>query len=552
MHEFGITQYKSSPYYPESQGALERFHQTRKNMIRSYCFDTEKDWDEGIYLLMFAVRESVQESLGFSPFELVFGHTVRRPLKLLKEKFLSNDDRSLNLLQYVSDFKDQLSIACESARTNLKSAQRKTKRWYDENAKERKSVPWDRVLALLPIPGKPLQTRYDGPYTVDKKISDVNYIVNTPGTRKQKQLCHVYMLKQYIDRDSSYLTPISVVSSVPQEQSEINSEDMNLIKSDPASSKLQKSDILKDLDQKLSHLDPVQRKELKQLIHKYQHLFPDIPTRTDKIYHDVNVEDSQPVKQHPYRMNPTKQKYLKEDIRYLLDNDFIEPSQSEWSSPCILVPEPDGSYRMCTDYRKVNNLSKIDTFPIPRMDNCFDKIGNTKSITKFDLWQIPLTERAKQISAFIIPDGLYHHKVMPFWMKNFPATFQRLINTIIARIEHCEAYVDDAIICNDEWNHHLGTVKAFFDKLREAKLTINLAKSEFCHATLTFLRHVVGHGQVKPIEAKVEAISDFPVPTCQRQLMRFLGMAGYYRKFCNDFSVIAEPLTNLLGKRMRF
>ena len=134
------------------------------------------------------------------------------------------------------------------------------------------------------------------------------------------------MIKQYIDRDSSSVTPISVVSSVPQEQSEMNSEDMNLIKSDPASSKLQNSDILKDLDQKLSHLDPVQRKELKQLIHQYEHLFPDIPTRTDKIYHDVYVEDSQPVKQHPYRMNPTKQKYLKEEIQYLLDNDFIEPS----------------------------------------------------------------------------------------------------------------------------------------------------------------------------------------------------------------------------------
>ena len=107
MHELGIKQYKSLAYHPESQGALERFHQTLKNMIRSYCFDTEKDWDEGIQLLLFAVRESVQESLGFSPFELVFGHTVRGPLKLLKEKFLSDDDSSLNLLQYVSDFKNR-------------------------------------------------------------------------------------------------------------------------------------------------------------------------------------------------------------------------------------------------------------------------------------------------------------------------------------------------------------------------------------------------------------------------------------------------------------
>ena len=122
MHELGIKQYRSSAYHPESQGALERFQQTLKNMIRSYCFDTEKDWDEGIHLLLFAVRESVQESFGFSPFELVFGHTVRGPLKLLKEKFLSQENTPLNLLQYVSDFRSKLLTAREAAKSNLKSA----------------------------------------------------------------------------------------------------------------------------------------------------------------------------------------------------------------------------------------------------------------------------------------------------------------------------------------------------------------------------------------------------------------------------------------------
>ena len=130
MHELGIKQYKSLAYHPDSQSALERFHQTLKNMIRSYCFDTEKDWDEGIHLLLFSVRKSVQESLGFSPFELVFGHTVRGPLKLPKETFLSEDDSSLNLLQYVSDFKNRLSKVCEAARSNLKSAQSKMKLFH--------------------------------------------------------------------------------------------------------------------------------------------------------------------------------------------------------------------------------------------------------------------------------------------------------------------------------------------------------------------------------------------------------------------------------------
>ena len=364
MHELGIKQYKSSAYHPESQGALERFHQTLKNMIRSYCFDTEKDWDEGIHLLLFAARESVQESLGFSPFELVFGHTVRGPLKLLKEKFLSDDDSSLNLLQYVSDFKNKLSKACEAARANLKSAQSKMKLRYDENAQDRNFEPGDKVLALLPIPGKPLQARYYGPYTVDKKLSDVNYTVNTPGRRKQKQLCHINMLKKYIDRDSSVISSVNLVNSVPLEQNQMDSEDMNFVKSDPASSKLKNSDILKNLDQKLSHLSSDKRLEMKQLILEYEHLFPDIPSKTEKIYHDVELIDgSKPVKQHPYRMNPVKQQILREEVQYLLDNDFIEPSQSEWSSPCILVPKPDGTFRMCTDYRKVNSVTKQTLFP---------------------------------------------------------------------------------------------------------------------------------------------------------------------------------------------
>ena len=164
-------------------------------MIRSYCFDTEKDCDEGIHLLLFAVRESVQKSLGFSSIELVFGHTVRGSLKLLKEKFLSDDESYLNLLQYESDFKNRLSKACDAARCNLKSAQSKMKLHYNENPLDRNFEPGDKVLALLPIPGKPLQARYYGPYTVDKKLSDVNYIVNTPVRRKKNSYVTLTCLK---------------------------------------------------------------------------------------------------------------------------------------------------------------------------------------------------------------------------------------------------------------------------------------------------------------------------------------------------------------------
>ena len=555
MHDLGIEQYRSSAYHPESQGSLERFHHTYKNMIRTYCFDTEKDWDEGIHLLLFAARESVQESLGFSPFELVFGHTVRGPLKLLKDKFLSENIDSLNLLQYVSDFRTKLTRACELARANLVSAQKSMKARYDLDSVERKFEPGHKVLALLPVPGSPLQTRFFGPYVVEKKLSDLNYVLVTPDRRKQRQLRHINMLKEYVDRNNSpAVHPVSASVAMLETDEAANNFKENAVL--PGTARLKNSDVLQDLNSKLSHLSQYQPQGLEHLLHEFEHLFPNDPNRTDAICHDVDVGDATPVKQHPCRLNPTKQKYLHEEIQYLLKNDFIEPSKSNWSSPCLLVPKPDGTYRFCTDYRKVKNVTKSDSFPIPRVDDCIDRIGNAKYVTKFDLlkgfWQVPLTDRAKEISAFVTPDGLFQYKVTPFGMKNSPATFQRLINSVVAGLDGCEAYIDDVIIFSNTWEDHLRIIHSFIERLSKAMLTINLAKSDFGCAYVTYLGHVVGQGQIKPVHAKISVISGFPRPETKKHLMRFLGMAGYYHKFCSNFSAVAEPLTELLSKKVKF
>ena len=152
----------------------------------------------------------------------------------------------------------------------------------------------------------------------------------------------------------------------------------------------------------------------------------------------------------------------------------------------VLVPKPDGTFGMCTDYRKVNYVTKTDSFQVPRMDDCIGNIGQAKYVTKFDLlkgfWQIPLTDRADEISAFVTLDGLYQYKVMPFGMKNSLATFQRLITMIITGLGNCKAYMDHAIIYSEEWDQQIKTIREFFERLSKAKLTINIAKSEFCHA----------------------------------------------------------------------
>lgn len=355
-------------------------------MLRVYCLDKQKDWDQGIPFLLFAARDAVQESLGFSPFELIFGHAVRGPLKLLKEKWLSiSGENDENLLDYVCKFKERLTQAWNIARQNLKGSQGRMKVWYDRHAKTRSFESGDKVLMLLPIPGQPLHARYFGPYEIETKVSELNYIVKIPGRHKNKQLYHINMLKEYNDRnetaDSERHSVVSCSTTIKQLEDHGSDTPLrNLIdQSDP---KLHNSDVLADLDLKLAHLNKKEKNEIKNLIQEFAHLFPNVPKRTDFIYHDVDVGDANPIKQHPYRMNPLKQKHCQTEIDYMLENDMIEPSSSPWSSPCLLVPKPDGSFRFCTDFRKVNSITKTDSYPLPRIEDCIDKVVVMQDICK--------------------------------------------------------------------------------------------------------------------------------------------------------------------------
>ena len=494
-------------------------------------------------------------------------HVTIRPLLLLKEKWLDEDPEKISVLKYVATFKDRLFRAGQIAKRNLQESQSKMKVWYDRKAKSRCFEPGDKVLVLFPVVGNPLQAKYSGPYKVVKKISDTNYLVKTPGRRKETQLCHINMLKAYHEKPKPELVILNnrlglespthskdCVGQVAEKEEDTESEIR--LGNDRQPIKLQNSQILNDLGTKLSHLPLVQRKKLAEVITQYREVFPDVPSKTNLIEHDVDVGDSAPIKQHPYRVSPMKKELLDKEVQYMLKNDIIEESQSNWSSPCILVPKHDGGFRFCTDFRKVNDKTKSDSFPIPRIADCIDQIGNAKFVSTFDMlkgyWQVPLTQRAREISAFVTPSGLYQYKVMPFGMKNAPATFQRMVNKLVRDIDGCEGYIDDVVIFSDNWSDHIRQIERFFQIMREAKLTINLMKSEFGKATVKYLGHIVGQGQVRPLDAKIQTIVKYPIPTSRKELARFLGMAGYYRNFCLNFSEIAAPLTNLLSKKVKF
>ena len=201
-------------------------------------------------------------------------------------------------------------------------------------------------MVLFPVVGNPLQAKYSGPYKVVKKISDTNYLVKTLGRHKEAQVCHINMLKSELVILNNKLGLENRTHSEScvglEAEKEENTESEVRLGNDQQPIKLQNSQILNDLGTKMSHLPTVKRKELAEMITQYRQVFPDVPNKTNKIEHGVDVGDSSPIKQHPYRVSPMKKELLDKEVQYMLKNDIIEESQSNWISPCILVPKHDG------------------------------------------------------------------------------------------------------------------------------------------------------------------------------------------------------------------
>ena len=522
----------------------------------------DADWEEGLPWLLLSAREVSQESTGFSPNELVFGHTVRGPLAALQSDWRESEPPK-NVIDFVNGFRQRLYSAMELAREKLTSAQAKMKRLYDRRAERRVFIPGDQVLALLPIVTSPFQAKFMGPYTVVKQLSEQNYLIATPDRRKHHQLCHINLLKAYYPRASQQQSmsldvvhPVCVSNTRPTCGEALCEDGLPNHDSALLTGRQKNSEVLADLDGVVGHLSESRRTDLVDLIRGYPSLFGDVPSRTHLLEHDIDVGDATPIKQRFYRVSPEKRKFLDTEVEYMLRNGIAEPSSSSWASPCLLVPKSDKTPRFCSDFRKVNSVTKPDSYPLPRMEDCIDQVGSAKFISKFDLlkgyWQVPLSQRAREIAAFITPSGLYSYSVMPFGLRNAPATSQRLMNRVVSNLEGCAVYLDDVVVYSDTWSDHLERVKALFDRLAEARLTVNLAKCEFARATVTYLGRQVGHGEVRPLQAKVQAVDQYPPPATKKELMRFLGLVGFYRGFCRNFSTVVAPLTDLLKANVKY
>ena len=374
LQSLGVSHSVSSAYHPESQGALERWHQTLKSMLQRYCHDTGKDWDEGVPFVLFAIRDAKQESLGFSPAELVFGHNVRGPLKVLKEQLMSSSSPRSSLSDFVVQCKERLHHASAVAKEALSSSQERMKCRFDRKAVRRQFQPGDKVLVLLPMPGSSLTARFSGPYLVKSQVSDTDYVIHTPERRRKTRLCHINMLKSYHSRaaapgeqENTPETATPDKTSVSLVCADSMSDDGLAVLADQQCGRLRNSELLSVIDEHLSYLPVSQRNDVVCLLRACPSLFGDVPSCTTVLKHDIDVGSAKPIKQHAYRCPLAKREVMRKEAEYLLEHGLAEPSHSPWSSPCLLAPKSDGTPRFCTDFRKVNAVTVPDYSPMTRL-----------------------------------------------------------------------------------------------------------------------------------------------------------------------------------------
>lgn len=244
----------------------------------------------------------------------------------------------------------------------------------------------------------------------------------------------------------------------------------------------------------------------------------------------------------------------------MLERDVIQPTNSPWVSPIVLVQKKDGSMRFCVDYRKVNSVTRKDAYPLPHVDDTLDTLAGSKWFSTLDYlsgyWQVEVLPEDRQKTAFCMPDGLLEFKVMPFGLCNTPATFQRLMDTVLARLQwtNCLVYLDDVNILGRTFEEHLTNLRAVFDRFREAGLKLKPSKCALCQPEVEFLGHIVSAKGVATDPAKTDkvAVVNWPVPRSQREMQQFLGLANYYCRFVHNFAEIAKPLHHLTEKTVLF
>ena len=318
------------------------------------------------------------------------------------------------------------------------------------------------------------------------------------------------------------------------------------------------------LDQHIGNIDfPEAKPELLALLSTFRSCvsLPGEPLgKTEAVRHSIHLTPgSAPTYVPAYRIPHSRRTLVDEAVRAMIEEDIVEPASSPFNAPLLLVPKPNGEWRVVVDFRKLNSITIPDRHPMPVLTDLLQSIGESNGVfSTLDLrsgfHQIELDHESRPYTAFTTSYGQYMFKRMAMGLRNAPLTFTRLMNSVLTGLlgNSVFCYLDDVIVASKNVTEHLDTLSQVLSRFAKAGLTLKLEKCSFLKRAIKFLGHRVDIDGIHTLDDKIRAVCNFPTPTNPDQIRSFIGLAGFYRQFIRNFSKIAQPLTSLLKKNVVF
>lgn len=273
---------------------------------------------------------------------------------------------------------------------------------------------------------------------------------------------------------------------------------------------------------------------------------------TNILSHKIELLDNTKTVTEPLRRRPQEQiEETRKQVKKLLEENIIELSDSPWASAYVLAKKKTGDWRLCIDFRRLNDLTKKTVYPLPLIEDCLDTLCGKNYFSQLDFasgfWQIPMDPSSKELTAFRTEDGLFQFTRMPFGLTNAPASFQKMINILLSGVKglNVQVFIDDVCIATNTWSEHKELLSQIFKLIIQANLKLKISKCLFGASRDVFLGHEISSEGIKQDPNKLKALVQLPSPKDVSGVRRFLGMCSYYRKFVPRFAMIADPLVKL-------
>ena len=550
--KLGIEAKYSAPFHFMSHGSVERVNLSIENILRKLISE-QREWDRMLPFIAFALREARHSTTGYSPAELVFGHQFRGLLHVVRETWIHGDPipkyKKLSTARYIQQLRERIDNALQAANVHTDRAHQRMKAEYDKRSTVRELQAGDWTLLLLPTSGNKLLATWSGPHKVLRKCDqNGNYEILVD---RRKAIYHINSLrKYYADDDDRDRLGLMIVADDSDETTPGDERETGIPPVVPQWAGRDAADFAIG-----KQLTPSQHEAMRCLLDEYPDVFASQPGRTHLISHHIQVTDDTPVYQPPYKIPDGMKDAVEAELKRMLDLNIIQyEDDSKWNSPLIIVKKRDQGIRLVNNFIALNKRTADEPYPMNDANELLSRVAGSKYVTKLDMisayFQIPLTKESQKLTTFHAqPFGVFSYTCLPMGLKCAGFTCQRLLDRILRSLHRCTAtLIDDILVFSKDFDTHLKNLREVLNRLRQAGLTLNTRKCTFASNDLKIFGHRVVSGKVYPDDDKIEVIKNWKTPQNKKQLRQHLGLINYFHAYIPQYSKIAFPLTEMLGK----